>query len=648
MINWAWMGLSCRAAPPAGLLAVLVGGVGCTPEPPQLVALHGCGLDRQAEFSDLRVVVRGDFPPDDHTELLLGPGDHGEFAELPDQARALTVEGLVGDFPAAVGRTRGVAEGQLVAYFAPANSLCSVPSGVVHREHAGMDVGSTGELLLVGGRTETGQVLDEIVRVDLDGQESEILASTLPAPTAGQSLHAIADRRFLMIGGARPSGRWFSTLEIDLDRGGDAVAAPVNLEVGGQPHGVAYAGTARGPDDRVLVAGGCATIDAAARCATGSGQEAAEVSRLAFWIDPESKKVQRVPDLERARYEPVVLVGRDGVAYALGGRDGEDAPVPTLERLPVGAAAWEVLADDLPPVAGGGLLEDGLVVVTHVDGSVSWYGDESSGLVELGQTLEMANRRPVATSPGERLITDTWMLPVGSAEGEDARALDLVEETPAGVGPGPRIGPELVELDDGSVLLVGGRSPGGTVAAPFLARVRPPLDGPDERVPDVASPDPEAFVATPPGAAVVDAKALVLEAGGQIEDYPSARAHVRGFRSHSFGFDFEVQAEARAHVLVLQGALEGLSLRLDPDGVVARRRHADGSVGAADCELGPAPMIDGSASLRLDVSPAAVTLEQAGEPIVTCEALSGAEAAVGFGVSGQGTVEIRQMRLRRR
>lgn len=641
------MGPLRRAASPAALVAALAGAAGCSPEPPDLVALHGCGLDQQ-DFSNLRVVVRGDFPPSEGTELLLGPGEHGEFASLPANARALTVEGLIGEFAAAVGRTRGIADDQLVAYFAPRNSLCSVPSGVAYREDGGLAVGASGELLLAGGRAETGQLLDELVFVDLDAQSGQVLDDPLPAPTAGQSLHAITGRRFLMIGGARASGRWFSTLEIDLGKGTGVVAAPVNLEVGGQARGVAYAGTVEGPDGRILVAGGCGTIDGAGRCATGMGENAAEVSRLAFWIDPGSLKVQRVPDLDRRRFDPVALVGRDGVAYVVGGRDGEGNPVPTLERLPVDAGGWEVVADDVLPVAGAALLEDGLVVVAHPDGAVSWYGDEDSGTVEVGQSLDPAERRPVVALPGERVLTDAWIVPVGSTAGEDANAIDLVEKTPAGVGPGPRTGPEPRLLGDGSVLLAGGRAPGGLVAAPFLARVRPDLDGPDEQVPDVATPDPDAFVGTPPGAGLVEGEALVLEAGGQIQDYPLARVHVRGFRSHSFGFDFVVDADARAHVLVMQGALRGLSLRLDPDGVVARERHADGSVSAADCEMGPDPMLDGSASLRLDVSPAAVTLEQAGETIVTCTALAGPEAAVGFGASGQGTVRIRQMRLRRR
>lgn len=629
-------------------LAILSAAVltGCNPDEPELVALHGCGVE--ADIPQLRVVVRGDFPPSEDTELLLARGDSGRFSRLPAQANALTVEGLKGTLSAAVGRTRGVEDDQMVVYFAPPDSLCSVPSGVAYRDSAGIAVGDGGEVLIAGGRMFDGDPTDELVRVDLDGEETEILGATLPAPTAGQTLHAIGQRRFLMVGGARAGDPWFSTLELDLGAAGDPVGDPVPLEVSGAPRGVAYHGAELVPDGRILVAGGCESIDDQARCATDP-DDPAQITRRTFWLDPEDPTdADAGPNLVHRRFAPNLLVGRDGVAYAVGGYDGRGEPVTSIERLAEGTGEWKAIHEDLPgEVGGAALVEDGLVAVSLTDGTSMWFSEEASG--PLGPQLDPGPVRPMHVSPGERVAVDTWLLPIGSADPAGADAIDLVGEGAPGTRPPPRVGPTLVGLQDGSYLVAGGLAQDGDFAVPFLARARPALDGPDEELPDVAEPDPDAFVSNPPGLASIDGKRLVLEGTGQIEEYPRDRVHVRGFRSRSFDFDFVVRADGgRAHVVILQGAMEGLSFRLDPDGLVVRRRRADGEVGETSCEIGPNPMLGGSASLSLSVSPASITLVQAGEKLATCPGLEGVPAAVGLGVSGQGTVEVEQMRLFRR
>ncbi len=640
------MSLSRRAAPAIVVAAAVFA---CSPEEAQLVALHGCGIDQQGELSALRVTVRGDFPPTGDTELLLSPGEGGRFSTLPDDAAALTVEGLIGDFAAAVGRTRGVGDDEMVVYFAPPNSLCSVPSGVDFREAGGVAVGEDGDVLIAGGRKADGSLTDELVHVDLDAETAQVLATTLPAPTVGQSLHAAGGRRFLMVGGARSGDPWFSTLHVDLARGQDPISSPAPLIVGGEAHGVAYHAASRTPDGRIMVAGGCTAIDQAGACATAMEPEPSRVSSRVFWIDPVTGDVEAGPDLGQRRFGASLLVGRDGVAYVVGGMQESGQPVPPIERLAAGDATWETVAELPDAVSGAALIEDGLVIVAHADGALTWVGDTQTGVVELGQTLSPAAERPVLALPGEGVLTDAWLVPVGSGEGEEAEAIDLAAETPPGVGPPQRVAPEVLSLADGSVLVVAGRSLSGVPAVPFLARIRPALDGPDERVPDVATPEPGAFVSNPPGAGLVDGKELVLSAGTQIEEFPSDRVHVRGFRSRRFGFDFVVQADgARAHVLVSQGALQALSIRLDPDGVLVRQRSARGEISEPDCEVGPDPQLDTSASLQLDVSPAAVTLEQGGVSLLRCPGIEGPAAAVGLGVSGQGEVRVRQMRLSRR
>src|SRR5690606_18193861 len=90
-----------------GLVVALIGATGCSePEPIELVAVRGCGLDQ--EFSGLRVRVLGDFAADGTTEVLLGPGQRGSISTLPVDATGIAAEGLFGTTVTAIGRSHGI------------------------------------------------------------------------------------------------------------------------------------------------------------------------------------------------------------------------------------------------------------------------------------------------------------------------------------------------------------------------------------------------------------------------------------------------------------------------------------------------------------------------------------------------------------
>jgi hypothetical protein len=620
----------------------------------RIVALHGCGVDPEIELSSLRVVLRGDFPPSSRTELVLGPGETGGFERLVTGTAGVTVEGSFGSFPAAVGRTRALDGDALVVYFAPPDSLCSVPSGIPGRAGAAGAVGAEGEVLLVGGRDGDGALLDELVVIDLDADDARVMGSRLPDATAGATLHAAGGRRFLLVGGGHRGAPWFSTSTIDLDADGDAVAAPVPLVVDGDTVGLAFHGAAALPDGRILVVGGCATIDAVGRCTADDGAADAVVLDRTFTVDPADPLDTRPgPPLAAGRYGATVLVGRDGTAYVAGGRNPDGSDAVALERLDVDADAWETLdAEITVPIAGAALLEGGTLVLAHDDGSVAFWSPRGEGPLELGQALPSAPRRPLTTLPGERVLVDGWVLPVGQAGGEPA-AIDLSLSTPGGAGPGQRSGPDLLALPDGSVLVVGGTTD-GELAVPYVARMRPPLDGPDEEIPDVAGPDPSAFVSTPPGAAQVDGDRLVLAGAGTVAALPTAHVHVRGFRSRGFRFDFSLEVQdARAHVVLSQGARRLLSIGIDGDGVSVHRRGARGEVDAVACTVDGAPVLGDGPGWSLTVASDALELRQGDEVSVTCpldspDAGQDPAFAVGIGVSGAGEVAVRELRLGRR
>lgn len=661
--------------------------VACAPEPDAtLVAMPGCGLE-DLELNALRVVPRGDFPSTEVPGLLLS-GEDSVFEDLPDDVDAITVEGRFNEITEAVGRTARLdVDGDVPVYFAPPDQLCAVNSGVSFLSVGGMGVGPLGDVLMAGGRTVDGQLSDALVHFrDIDGVATP-LDVRLPDPSTALSVHSVGDRELVIVGGATDEPTALaSVVLVDLSQGPQRakVSEPIPISVPKRPEpGRAHHAAARLPGGRVMVIGGCSVTDAGA-CDPMAGS----VLDTGFAVVPtgDGVRFEPVAPLSEPRYDHDLLVARDGVAFAVGGRGVGGEPVRVLERLRPGHRAWESygppLSDELPPdvaIVGSALLEGGLLVLALSDDTMAWVSETGTDVLRewcvadvpcfasAGSMLEVSRRSLVAL-PGERIVADAFLLPVALAGLTGTDALDLSAPRP-GVfvpPPGQRIAAAVVQLDDGTVLFAGGRDPQtGDPEQPFLLRLRPALDGPDESIPDVAGLDAGAFVLHDvPTPAVLptqpktprislDDDALEIRSAFLPEPFPVVWAHVRGFRSASFRLELTLEASgALPHVVLTQGAVAGASIRFDgaQGGASSRvhgaRRDAQGRTIEFTCGL-HSPDFDDAGALRIDVRPQGIEIRADGDIVGQCPGLGHTPLAVGIGASGSGNLRIHDIRLTR-
>ncbi len=659
-----------RATPllPFGLtFIVLLAGCGEDLRP-VLVALRGCGLD-SIELSGVEVVPRGDFPETVANGRVVTGGRSG-IDDLPDDTVALTIEGKFADATLAVGRTSRLENDERVIaiYFAPEDALCAVERGtdVAFRDVGAIAVGPEGDIVMIGGRDPDGRILDDIVHTrDVDKAVTR-LPRPIPSPTTGLAVVPVGARRFAAIAGATADGRVLDQLHvINLDDP-SLVGPAIRIDGPGIDGRRSYHAAVPLLDGRTLVSGGCTSLDLTSRCSPTAGH----VLSTAFFIDARSDPptFERAPSMIVSRFAHELLLARDGTVFAVGGRNHLGRGVVTIERLATGGGDWVPYGrTDLlqlggeRSIVGAALLEGGLIVVAADDGSIAWITDAGAGwwsswcdgdpgtpgcfYDETGSTV-LEEQHSLITLPGERLYSDAWLLPFPMLSSTAADAVDLSEPRPGQLTPPPgrRRGSAVVGLADGTVFVAGGRereSP--RPAQPLLARLRPRLDGPDERIPDVAGLAPASFVLHAPDRITLDADRLLMTSDGAETEFPSTWAHVRSFRSARFRFDVEIAVmrtqdagpPPRPHLVLSQGAIAGTSIRFDA-GVSGFRRDASGRVATFSCSASSVDFESGDVPLRIDVQPEAIVLRQGGQIVGNCPGAGDVPSAIGIGVSGNG------------
>ena len=639
---------------------------GCeSSEPIRVVPIAGCGLDQT--FSGLRIRVLGDFAPSSTTELLLGAGETGELGSLPEGAKGVAAEGVFGVTITAIGRSYGIdpelARGRiagrsgplLAIWFAAPDSMCAVEATIAPREGFAWAELASGDVLIVGGRDASG-LREDLIHYDVLANQARSRSVDPGSGSArvGHSVHALDEGRIVALGGARANEVLADALVIT---GFVATQAAPELDTRELEGPLAHHAAAESGAGRVLVAGGCAEVDALGQC---SGQ----VHARAAWLDLDALaqgELERepLPDLEFARADALAFVARDGVAFVAGGYDEAGVGLASVERIGPGATSWETITEfDADALVGMTVLEGELVIVADLDGELHWWSRGGSGTLETSfrapALVPAIGPRPLLSLPGERILVDTWLFAPGSAAVDpSAEIVDLVGKVSGETTPARSAGLQL-ELRDGSVLL-GGGSALGPGELPFLARVRPLLDGPDEQVPELASPRSDAFVSNTPGAATVLVGGLRLSgAGGSPDEPPPVHVHVRGFRSRSFRLEFELGAESGngASLLLGQGVARSLMIALSPSLARVRLRESSGALTELDCGLGPFEA-ELPAVLEVGEFGERVRVLQADRVVVDCS-LSGLDPwpdegglYVGFGVSGPGDRTFRSLRLAR-
>jgi len=478
----------------------------------------------------------------------------------------------------------------------------------------------------------------------------------------------IGERRFVVIGGATADGRVLDQL-VPIDLGAALPVGPaIRIDAPGVEGKRSYHAAAVLPDGRVLVTGGCNELDISSRCLPSVGH----VLDSAFILDArvDSPTFERAPSMLVARFGHELLVARDGAVFAVGGRNHLGRGVVTIERWTPDVGAWmpygrtELL--DLAgerTIVGAALLEGGLIVVAIDDGAMAWVTDASAARWptwcdgdpqtagcfhdESGEVLPPQRRRLVAL-PGERVLADAWLLPFPMLASNAADAVDLSEPKPLQmtVPPGRRTESAMVALADGTVFVAGGREIDSLEPAkPLIARLRPQLDGADERIPDVSGFAPASFVLHDADRIGFDTERVVMSSEGEELEFPDVWAHVRSFRSASFRFDVQIEVvrteidgePPRPHLVLSQGAFAGTSIRFDT-GVTGFRRDAAGRVIEFTCAAEPIDFEGSRVPMRIDVLPESIIVRRGTEVVANCPGGGDVPSAVGIGVSGEGVL----------
>lgn len=657
----------------------LVSATGCSePDRAVLVAVPGCGFEGGV-LTALRVQTRGDFPDGGASQVVVD-GGLALVAEDLGGVAAVTVEGLFGPSVSAVGRTARLrTTGEIPIYFAAVDRLCEAPGDdVLFRHPGGMAVAEVGDVVVVGGRQASGQLLDEILHVDDEQGIARVTAARLPRPATGQSVHAVGPRAFLVVGGASTGSTAASDVfRLDFDASGTLeVSARIPIEVPEQAdHGRAYHAAAVMPDGSILVTGGCTAIVGQGDCVPT--QTSVLGSSFRIILRDDDIEFERAPVLPTPRYEHALHIARDGVAFAVGGRGPATASVLAIDYLPPGEPRWAsygpVLTSLLPDTAsieGSALLDGGVLVLAVNDGTLWWVNAEAAGTFPgwcapndedgpcfTGQRdgLRPPGPRPLVVLPGERIVADHYVLPVLGLGQTGADVLDL--SLPAAgtdiFPPQQRTGASSVVLADGTLLMVGGLEvdpPPGAPLPSLTLRYRPALDGPDERIPGVDALAPGSLVGLQPDRIEGRTDGVRLSSAGTVVDFPTVRARVRGFRSRSFRFEatLSVVSGAYPHIVLEQGAVAGLSVRFGPDVVRGFFRNATGSVVDFSCGTLPEDFWDTSQLLQVTVRPDSFVVSQGDTTLVQCPAPQlDNPVAVGIGVSGSGSVTATALRLTR-
>ncbi len=643
-----------------------------------LTPLWGCGLDGEA-LTTVRVRARGDLPVAEADSVLLD-GGRASLDDLPEGVDAVTVEGLFGESVVlAVGRTpRLPLEGIQPVYFAPPDQLCPVESTLTPRDRATVAVAESGVVVSAGGVGQNAELLDQIVVLRDDRDDIVIADETLERPSMGHSLTALGRDSFVVVGGATgdevPSA---DAVRIDVDPSSlDVTVHPSEAVVleGFPATPRALHGAVALPDGRVLVQGGCAFFDR-----TTCEVSEATVLRSGYYVSPSGRGLafEVAPSMLHGRFDHTLLASRDGVVFAVGGRDDEDEAVRDIEVLLPDTGSWALygpaLLDTLGErdIVGTTLLEGGLVLLVLTDGTL-WRVDQNH--VEQLETWCTGDETPCFLTPedrlplrrsmvglwGERVMVDGFVLHAGILGRSGADAVDLSAIKPGRTyqPPGQRVGGASVALADGTVLTVGGRVPAsGSLANPVVTRFRPLLDGPDEGTPDVSSPAGGALVLhdragiEPRISAASQTQTLILEPDpSRGTDFAATWVHFRGFRSRRFAVEGAFEAlngTLELHAVFSRGAIARTELALGVSDVRLLVREADGTAVEVTCSEEGLNFAGVGHSVGFVVSPRAIDVRVDGEAFARCPWSGSEEVAVGLGAVGSGTLRASGLRLSR-
>ena len=549
-----------------GLPAVLVGLAACGGDAARIslapVDVPGSTCGRPADARTLVVTALGEFIQDVRSVELGAPV---EIADFPPGTRQLAVEVLgAGGAIAAYGRSApleldALADGDVVPLFmAPPDGGCPVGELAEARDRPLVIAAGDGALVL-GGRG-----VDEPLGTAEWYDPATGRFTAIEAPQAytgdfgalGVAAAPLPDGRVVLIGGERPVYTVFDPADRSFSTPGGL------FEVRAYHAAVALDAT------RVLVAGGCGLLaEATGDCETASTRAGT------FVLDLADGSLVDGPALAIERIRPHLVLEGDR-ALVVGGHDEAGTPLDA-ERIDPAAGPGETGT----PIAGTG----GVAAVLASGSTVTAFASEgataASTVAVVVPGVDAARGQPAPpprAGPTLTALEDGEVLVVGGRDDAAvaryrpgsgtviATSADPVDLSGAPLG---RAGHGAARLPDGTVLVVGGRDAGGA-----------PLAGAWIYRPDGAGPFTSASSATPaadPDVPLVpfDPARVTLSPAYQIED--DGWVVIAGMTPRAFDLAATIRIEGGAALLFgFQGATRfdavtlvvGEPLRLVRDG----------------------------------------------------------------------------------
>ena len=510
-----------------------------------------CGAPEDART--LLVRALGEFPATEATARSVEVADGVEFSidGFPPGTSSLEIEVRgAGGALRAVGRTPEFDLDELdddaviSVFMAPRNGFCLTGPPAAARDAPLLARAGAG-VLIAGGTGEGGAPVHEVELYDpatgqFSGLGDPLYGSVLDGGLAGATMTAMPDGRVVVAGGGATA---FQVYEPEAGFG-----APQFLREARALHAAVAL-----DDERLLLAGGCARIEDGG-CVAGSGLATSVI------LSVSSGELASGPGLVRLRIGGTALREADGRVLVTGGVDEEGAPVAEAERIdPVGGRDSELVADT---GAAAALLAAGGALTGFAPRGAP--PSETAAVVPPGALLATRVGETLEPRAGPVLVPleSGHVLVVGGGDGETAAALyapvsGALESLPSAPG-GGRTGHGAVRLDDGSVLLVGGRDAGGAPLADAWI-FRPDVIGPWSAALSATFATPESAAAMvprdPARARAVPAEGRTpahyrIEATGE-DGAPTEWAILAGPRFTSLSLEASVAAEQGGVAILL-------------------------------------------------------------------------------------------------